>query len=101
MDIENPNPRDPLMRDYYEDILNALVYELYLPDDLHAAGLKFFELVAAAKLPVVKPDTDDSAEQIKALRTKFEEIYEPSHPLRAALQKLRTLEPIRIIEGKI
>ena len=98
--IDHPNPRDPLMRDYYEDILNALVYELYMSDDLQAAGLHFFDLVAAAKLPVVQSDTTDSADQIKSLRTKFEEIYEPSHPLRAALQKLRTLEPIRIIEGK-
>jgi hypothetical protein len=37
---------------------------------------------------------------MKALRRKFEELYAPSHPLRAALQKLHTLEPIRIIEGK-
>lgn len=38
--------------------------------------------------------------QLATLRRKFEELYAPSHPLRAALQKLHTLNPIKIIEGK-
>ena len=94
------NSRDPLMRDYYDEILNALVYELYLPDDMHMAGLNFFNLVTAANLPKVQRQPRDPATQLAALRLKFEEIYAPSHPLRAALQKLHTLDPIRIIEGK-
>lgn len=97
---QNPQSRDVLIRYYYEQILNALVYELYLPDDLHTAGLNFFDLVKAAKLPPMDRTPRDSAAQLVALRTKFEEIYTPSHPLRAALQKLHTLEPVRIIEGK-
>jgi hypothetical protein len=35
-----------------------------------------------------------------ALRRKFEGLYATSHSLRVALQKLYTLEPIKIIEGK-
>ena len=92
--------RDPIMREYYEEILNALVYELYLPDDLHTAGLHFFNLVTAANMPRVDREPRDPAVQLVALRRKFEELYAPSHPLRAALQKLHTLDPIRIIEGK-
>jgi type I restriction-modification system DNA methylase subunit len=93
--------RDPLMLDYYEELLNALVYELYLPEDLHNAGLHFFDLIEAAKLPDIaaKPKADPKA-KLRLLRDKFEELYTPSHPLRAALQKLHTLDPIRIIEGK-
>jgi adenine-specific DNA-methyltransferase len=92
--------RDPLMRDYYETILNALIYELYLPDELHAAGLNFFDLVKAAEIPDVAklPKTDTN--RLVRLREHFEAVYAPSHPLRAALQKLRTLDPIRVIEGK-
>jgi len=97
---KHAHPRDLLMRDYYEDTLNALVYELYLPDDLHTAGLQFFDLVAAASLPQVDRDPRDPDAQLSALRRKFEDLYSPSHPLRAALQKLHTLDPIRIIEGK-
>jgi adenine-specific DNA-methyltransferase len=100
--------RDPLMRDYYEELLNALVYELYLPDELHAAGLTFFEWVEAARLPNPDPISPskgnltftDETKVLTRLRDKYEEISAPSHILRAALQKLHTLEPIRIIEGK-
>ncbi len=99
-----PHPRDPLMRDYYEELLNALVYELYLPEELHAAGLRMAEQVAGAGLPTLDADSGRSASRdarlLTALREKFEELYAPTHPLRALLQKLHTLEPIRIIEGK-
>lgn len=99
--IDSPSrSRDPLMRDYYEQILNAMVYELYLPDDLHTAGLHFFDLVLAAKLPRIDSKKKDVSAQLASLHRKFEELYAPNHPIRAALQKLHTLEPIRIIEGK-
>ena len=98
------HPRDPLMRDFYEELLNALVYELYLPEELHAAGLRMFDRVAAADLPTLATptarDPKPDASLLIALRAKFEELHTPSHPLRAALQKLHTLDPIRIIEGK-
>jgi hypothetical protein len=42
--------RDPLMVAYWERVLNGLVYELYFPEDLHAAGLRLFDLVAQADL---------------------------------------------------
>ncbi len=104
-------PRDPMMRDYYEELLNALVYELYLPEELHAAGLRMFDRVTAAGLPALdaplaanarggKADSVQAARHLTALREKFEELHAPTHALRAALQKLHTLEPIRIIEGK-
>lgn len=89
-----------MMPGHREQLLNALVYELYLPEDLHTAGLHFFDLVTAANLPQVDRAPRDPAAQLAALRRKSEELYAPSHPLRAALQKLHTLDPIRIIEGK-
>ncbi len=77
-------------------------------------GVHFFDLVTAANLPRVdsassgrggtRPSpggtTATSSDSLPALRRKFEELYAPSHPLRAALQKLHALEPVKIIEGK-
>lgn len=101
------HPRDPLMRDYFADLLNGLVYELYLPEELHAAGLRIFDNIAAANLPALERTTSSaepnlklSAKQLNVLREKFEELHAPTHSLRAAMQKLRTLEPVRVIEGK-
>jgi len=34
------------------------------------------------------------------LRTLFETLHDGTHPLRKALDKLQTLETVRIIEGK-
>jgi len=79
------------------------VYELYFPEELHAAGLRLFEMVGQAFLPAVPPNLTDKivcATFLSTLRKKFEEVYDIEHPLRAALDKLQTLETVRIIEGK-
>jgi len=95
-------PRDPLMRSYYEQMLNALVYELYFPEELYDSGLHIFDLVEAADFPGLKGISDDAdaKTKLRLLREKFEETYDLRHPLRAALQKLSTLNTVRIIEGK-
>ena len=90
--------RDPLMVAYWERVLNGLVYELYFPEEMHAAGLRLFDLVASANLPDVTALPE--AEHLPRLRQKFEELHDGAHPLRIALDKLQTLDTIRIIEGK-
>ncbi|HAB16476.1 MAG TPA: hypothetical protein DCE44_08500 [Verrucomicrobiales bacterium] len=86
------------MLTYWERVLNGLVYELYFPEEVHGAGLRLFELVEAARLPDVNalPET----ERLPRLRQKFEELHDGAHPLRVALDKLQTLDTVRIIEGK-
>lgn len=90
--------RDPLMLAYWERVLNGLVYELYFPEELHAAGLRLFDLVASAELTAVAAIPENN--RIPHLRLKFEELHDGAHPLRIALDKLQTLDTIRIIEGK-
>ncbi|MDO8355518.1 MAG: Eco57I restriction-modification methylase domain-containing protein [Nitrospirota bacterium] len=95
---ENLSTRDPLMLAYWERVLNGLVYELYFPEEVHGAGLRLFKLVEQAGLPdlesILEPD------QLARLRQIFETLYDGDHPLRMALDKLQTLDIIRIIEGK-
>lgn len=96
-------PRDPLMRDFYERFLNGLVYELYFPEQLHEAGLRLFDLEGDSQLPdfdILHNSGINTKQQLRLLREKFEELDNPKHPVRASLQKLSTLESIRIIEGK-
>ena len=83
---------------YWERILNGLVYELYFPEELHSAGLRLFDLVEAAGLPDIIALSE--AERLPRLRQKFEELHDGAHPLRIPLDKLQTLETVRIIEGK-
>jgi hypothetical protein len=87
-----------MMVAYWERVLNGLVYELYFPEEVHGAGLRLFDLVAQAALPDVTALPE--ATRLKTLRAKFEELHDATHPLRQALEKLATLDTVRIIEGK-
>mgnify|MGYP000931804721 CR=1 FL=1 len=96
--LADQSTRDPLMLAYFERIMNGLVYELYFPEEVHGAGLHLFDAVAEAKLPDI--ETIPEEERLSRLRTLFETLYDSTHPLRIALDKLQTLDTVRIIEGK-
>jgi type I restriction-modification system DNA methylase subunit len=86
-----------LLAGYFEQWVNSLVYELFFPEPLHAAGLHFFHLAEQAKLPAL---SEIKGRELSALRATFEELYAPNHPLRQGLFALDSIEEIRIIEGK-
>ena len=71
---------------------------LYFPEEVHGAGLRLFDLVEQAKLPNI--DTVAQSQRLTTLREKFADLYDANHPLRIALDKLQTLDTVRIIEGK-
>lgn len=91
------NTREQLMLSYWERVLNGLVYELYFPEEVQIAGLRMFDLVDRANLPEINIFTE--AERVPTLWEKFEDLYTPSHRIRIALDKLQTLDFVRIIEG--
>jgi hypothetical protein len=93
------HPRDPLIVTYFEQWVNALVYELFFPQELHAAGLRFFDLTAKHALPPLS-EWNEQSERLCKIRERFELLYDLKHPLRASLFSLGSLELVRIIEGK-
>jgi len=93
------HPRDPLIAAYLEQWLNALVFELYFPAELHAAGLHFFDLTAQHTLPPL-PEWNEKTERLPKTRECYEKLSAGGHALRIALDKLQTLDLVRIIEGK-
>ena len=97
-DTPTQTTRDPLMFAYFEQVLNGLVYELYFPDEIHGAGLRLFDLVESANLPALGAIPE--AQRLPRLRQLFETLHDGTHPLKIALQKLQTLDTVRIIEGK-
>lgn len=90
---------------YWERVLNGLVSSLagasglYFPEEVHGAGLRLFDLVEPAQLPDLS--TLAEPQRLTTLREKFEDLHDPTHPLRLALDQLQTLDTIRIIEGKV
>jgi adenine-specific DNA-methyltransferase len=91
-------PRERLMTSYYDQMLNALVYELFFPTELHARGLHISDLVGDAGLPPLGsiPEAQRSSQLLQA----FGALYDSDHPLRAALYGLGSLETVRLIEGQ-
>jgi hypothetical protein len=91
-------PRDALMVGYFEQVLNGLVYELYFPDEVHERGLRPFDFVQQAALPEL--ESIPESQRLTRLREVFETIYDLNHPVRGTLHTLRSMETVRIIEGR-
>lgn len=81
----------------FEQLLNAFVYELFFPDELHGKGMHFFEAVKEAGVERwMNPSVVFVPEQIKEWA---EQIFATEHPLYAMLFDLQGLDVVRIIES--
>lgn len=89
--------RHKLIVNYFEAVIDALAYELFLPDELHAADKRFFEPLAAEFLP---PLADHPGGEEEVIRELFERLSARDHPVRYNLNFLHDLPSVRIIEGK-
>ena len=90
-----------LMAAWFEQWLNGLVYELLFRDELHARHLRLFEETAKpGNAPPALASLRDDPARLAALPACFERTYDVNRPLRAMLFSLRSLEPVRIIEGE-
>ncbi len=89
--------RDQLMVSYFEQLIDALVYELYMPDEIHTAGKQFFAPLIAERLPALDEIKGD---KLATLRQIFERLYDRNHIIRQNIFFLDTIESVRIIEGK-
>src|SRR5690606_6083744 len=89
--------RDAVMLSYFEQIVDALVYELYFPEELHSQDRYFLRLLQRENLPVLNQAQEN---QIRQLRQTFERLFETNHPIRQNLFFLDNVSIIRTIEGK-
>ena len=71
------NSSDYVMAAYFGQILDALVYEFYLPDDLHKGDKYFFQPLLDEKLPQLE---DIHGDKIVAFRELFEHLFHKEHP---------------------
>ena len=91
------NTGGTLIAGYFEQCVNALVYELFFPELLQRANLHFFRLVESLKLLRLPERVEKEPQHVAGI---FEEIYRPEHSLRQSLSVLDTIDEIRVIEGK-
>ena len=90
--------RDRIMLGYFERVIDGLVYEAYLPEDLHKGDKHFFQPLLDEQLPSYEEIEGD---KMTVLRDIFELLYERTHLVRRNLYYLDSVKAVRIIEGKI
>ena len=90
--------RDAIMLGYFERIIDGLIYEAYLPEDLHKGDKHFFQPLLDEQLPSCEEIQGD---KLTVLRDIFELLYERTHLVRRNLYYLDSVKAVRIIEGKI
>ena len=79
---------------FFEQLIDGLVYELYFPDELDAAGKELQPHIGN-----LTPLADDMPEEQKLaiIQREFERLYDPSHPVRNRLETLDSVEVVRTI----
>lgn len=80
---------------YFEGLINAIVFQLYFPEEIKSAGKEILK-----HLEDLKPITDEMSEEEKLaiIRSEFERLYDPNHPVRFAIETLDSVEEVRIIK---
>ncbi|OJV36482.1 MAG: hypothetical protein BGO29_03890 [Bacteroidales bacterium 36-12] len=80
---------------FYEHLINSIVYELVFPEEIKSAGKEILK-----HLGDLKPITEDMSEEKKLaiIQSEFERLYDPNHPVRFAIETLDSVEEVRIIK---
>jgi hypothetical protein len=89
--------QDRLVVSFFEQIIDGMVYELYLPEDLHQEDKFFIDVLAKENLPSFGKIKGN---KISTLRTIFDRMFDKEHCIRHNLFFLDSLPIIRIVEGK-
>lgn len=83
------NISDSLIKNYFEQIINGLSYELYFRDELNGKNIYIFDSLISNPPPIIT-DISDS-ERLACLRDYFKVVYHSEHPLRGMLFDLGSL----------
>ena len=89
---------DRIMLGYFERVIDGLVYEAYLPAELHKSNKIFLQPLSDEGLPLIE---DIQGDKMSAFRAIFELLYDRMHLVRRNLYYLDSVKPVRIIQGKL
>ncbi|MFC2128308.1 Eco57I restriction-modification methylase domain-containing protein [Bacteroidota bacterium] len=85
---------DSLLTTFYESVLDAISFELFFPNEIKASNKNII-----SHLGNLKPITDNMKpeEKLAIIKSEFERLYNPNHPVRNNLETLDSIEEVRII----
>jgi Alw26I/Eco31I/Esp3I family type II restriction m6 adenine DNA methyltransferase len=95
LNLTVPKSTYSVISNFYQELVNAITYQLYFPEEIKTAGKEILEYLGD-----LKPITDDMSEETKLaiIQSEFERLYDPNHPVRFAIETLDSVEEVRIIK---
>ena len=79
---------------FYDQLIDALVYELYFPDEIKAANKEILPHLGELT-PIA--DNMSEAEKLAIIQYEFDRLYDPRHPVRNNLETLDSVDVVRTI----
>jgi hypothetical protein len=86
-----------LMTAYFEQLIDALIYEIYFPEEFQDAEKSISRLLTPDLIPALEKTVTD---KLSFLQQRFQEIYQQNHPVRQMVSFLDTIEAVRVIEER-
>jgi len=81
---------------FFERLIDALVYELYLPNAMQRGNCEVLKHLK--KLPALEADNENN--NLKIVERIFKNLSDPTNPISSSLLRMRNINEIEIIEGK-
>lgn len=96
---KGPSNKSPIrmMARYFEQIIDALVYEIYFEKEFHSENREFFSILKNEDLPNLLNTSNENFETISKI---YKRLFAKDHPIRQGVFYLDSNETVRIIEGK-
>lgn len=86
---------DKMISDFYEAIIDALVYEVLFSDQFERSNKKSINHLKDLK-PLQSKASDEH--KLGIIQSEFERLYDPNHPVRNNLETIGNIEEVRIIK---
>ena len=82
---------------FFESLINAMVYELYFPEEIRAASAEMLKHLT--NLPELKDDLSDE-KKLTVIEKVYKELSDLKHPVSVAMSKMQNVKEVKIVEGK-
>ena len=83
---------------FFENLLDAIVFELYFSEELKNSNKQLLKHLKDLREINNEMVTE---EKLAIIKSEFERLYDPNHPVRYALETLDSIEEVRIIKEAI
>lgn len=92
-----PTNQHAVMVSWFEQLIDALAYELYFPEEFSNPETRVSDALSTVSLPLAATLGDAPTAKLIPL---FKNLYAPEHPVRRAAFFVDTIPAVRVIEGK-